>query len=90
MLYIVVERFKPDAAVEIYRRAEREGRLLPDGLNYIASWVDPEFRICFQLMQTENEGLFLQWTSRWNDLVDFEIVPVRTSAEAFQIIAPRL
>jgi hypothetical protein len=90
MLYIVVERFKPDAAVEVYRRAQQQGRMLPEGLEYIDSWVDLDFKTCFQLMRTENEDLFRQWISRWQDLVDFEIFPVRTSPEAFQAISPRL
>lgn len=87
---MVVERFKPDAAVEIYRRATTQGRLLPEGLEYVASWVDLEFNTCFQIMQTENPETFQHWVSRWEDLADFDITPVRTSAEAFQIIAPRL
>ncbi len=90
MLYMVVERFKPDAAVEVYRRAREQGRMLPEGLEYIDSWVDADFKTCFQLMRTENEDLFRQWVSRWQDLVDFEIFPVRTSLEAFQTISPRL
>jgi hypothetical protein len=90
MLFMVVERYKPGAAVEIYRRAQQRGRLLPDGLEYLDSWVDLDFKTCFQLMRTENEELFQQWVSQWQDLVDFEIVPVRTSAEAFQLISPRL
>lgn len=90
MLYMVVERYKPGAAVEIYRRAQEQGRLLPDGLEYVASWVALDFNSCFQLMQTDDEKLFDEWCSRWQDLCDFEIIPVRTSAEAFQVIAPRL
>ena len=90
MLYMVIERFKPGAAVEIYRRAKTQGRLLPEGLEYVASWVDLEFNTCFQLMQTEDERLFEVWRARWQDLGDFEIIPVRTSAEAFEAIAPRL
>jgi len=90
MLYMVIERFKPDAAVELYRRARARGRLLPEGLDYVASWVDLEFNTCFQLMQTEDETLFEPWCRQWRDLTDFEIVPVRTSAEAFEVIAPRL
>ena len=86
MLYLVIERFKPDAATEIYRRAREQGRLLPDGLEYVASWVDLDFTTCYQLMQTEQEELFQQWISRWQDLVDFELVPVRTGAEAAKIM----
>jgi hypothetical protein len=90
MLYMVIERFKDAGAVAVYRRAKEQGRMLPDGLEYVSSWVDPDFTICFQLMKTEDEVLFAQWMSNWSDLVDFEIIPVRTSAEAFQVIAPRL
>jgi hypothetical protein len=90
MLYMVIEKFKPGAAVEIYRRAKEQGRLLPEGLEYVASWVDLEFNTCFQLMETEEVSLFEVWRERWQDLGDFEIIAVRTSAEAFEVIAPRL
>jgi hypothetical protein len=90
MLYMVMERFKTPGAVEVYRRAKDQGRLMPDGLEYVSSWVDFEFTRCFQLMKTEDEGLLRVWTSQWADLVDFEIVPVRTSAEAMTAIEPRL
>jgi hypothetical protein len=90
MLYMVIERFKTPGAVEVYRRARDQGRLMPAGLEYVSSWVDLEFTVCFQLMNTEDEALFENWVSRWQDLVDFEIIPVQTSAEAMQAIAPRL
>ncbi len=90
MLYMVIERFKTIGAVEIYRRSRDQGRMLPEGLQYVSSWVDLEFTKCFQLMHTDRAELFDEWTSRWKDLVEFEIVPVRTSAEAMQIIGPRL
>jgi hypothetical protein len=87
MLYMVVERFKPGAAPRIYRRARERGRQLPAGLEYVDSWVDLDFARCFQLMRTENPSLFEQWIAAWSDLADFEIIPVRTSAEAAQAIA---
>jgi hypothetical protein len=90
MLYMVVERFKTPGALEVYRRARDQGRMLPEGLAYVSSWVDLDFTVCFQLMQTEDETLFEQWVSRWQDLVEFEIIPVRSSAEAMAAIAPRL
>ncbi len=89
MLYMVVERFKPGATVEVYRRAREQGRLLPDGLLYVSSWVDLDYTTCFQLMETEDETLLEQWIKNWEDLVEFEIVPVRTSAEASEF-APRI
>ena len=90
MLYMVIERFKPGAAVEVYRRFKAHGRMMPEGLAYVSSWVDHNFNTCFQLMETDNEVLFQEWISRWQDLGDFEIVPVRTSTDAAQVIAPRL
>lgn len=82
MLYMVIERFKDGAAVEVYRRARELGRQMPAGLEYVDSWVDLDFRRCFQLMRTEDFALFAKWTAAWQHLVEFEIVPVRPSAEA--------
>ena len=90
MLYMVIEKYKTAGAIEIYRRAATQGRMMPEGLEYVSSWVDLDFTSCYQLMRTENASLFDQWIDRWKDLVDFEVVPVRTSADAMQNIAPRL
>lgn len=90
MLYMVIEHFQPGCAPDIYRRFRERGRMAPEGLRYVASWVDLEFRRCFQIMETEDEALFARWTQHWSDLADFEIVPVRSSAEAAAAIAPRL
>ena len=79
MLYMVIERFKDAPA--IYKRFRENGRMMPDGLKYISSWIDRDFKTCWQLMETEDENLFEQWTDAWSDLMEFEIVPVRTSAE---------
>ena len=87
MLYMVLERFNEGAAPEIYRRAREQGRQIPDGLRYVASWVDLEFSRCFQLMETDDPSLFAHWMGQWSDLVRFEIVPVRSSAEAAAILA---
>ena len=90
MLYMIVETFRGGDAVPIYRRFRDRGRLAPDGLHYVSSWTSSDFRRCFQLMECEDRELLAQWISRWEDLVDFEIVPVMTSAEAADAIAPRL
>jgi hypothetical protein len=87
MLYMVVEKFKEGAAAQVYRRARANGRLLPEGLNYVSSWVDLDFKRCFQLMQTDDASLFAEWIREWSDLVEFEIIPVRTSAEAAAAIS---
>jgi hypothetical protein len=90
MLYMVIERFNDGAAPEIYRRARERGRLLPPGLEYVDSWVDLEYRRCFQLMRTDDPALFDVWMRAWSDLTSFEVVAVRTSAEAARSIAHRL
>lgn len=90
MLYMVIERFKSPGAVDVYRRARERGRMLPDGLKYVTSWVDLDFSTCFQLMETNHEQLFKERTGHWNDLVDFQIVQVRTSEEASQMMQSRL
>jgi len=82
MLFMVIEHFRPGSAPEVYRRFRERGRMAPEGLRYVASWVDMDYKRCFQVMETDDEALFKQWTANWSDLVDFEIVPVRTSAEA--------
>lgn len=85
MLYMVIERFKEGAAHGIYERLGEKGRMMPAGLEYLSSWIDLDFQICYQLMQTDNAALFPLWTAAWSDLMEFQIVPVRTSAEAAQI-----
>jgi hypothetical protein len=87
MHYMVIERFKDAPA--IYQRFRENGRMMPTGLEYISSWIDHDFKTCWQLMQTEDFALFDKWIENWRDLMDFEIVPVRTSAEAAQIMAAR-
>lgn len=90
MLFMVVEHFREGRAPDIYRRFRDRGRMAPDGVRYVASWVDLNFERCFQVMEADDESLLRQWTANWDDLVDFEIVPVRTSEEAAKAIAPSL
>jgi hypothetical protein len=90
MTYMVIERFRGGDALPVYRRFLDQGRLAPAGLTYVASWVTDDFRRCFQIMECEDRQLLVEWTARWEDLVDFEIIPVMTSAEAVAAIAPRL
>jgi Domain of unknown function (DUF3303) len=81
MRYMVIERYLEGPA-PVYARAAASGRMLPDGLRYLDSWVTEGLDQCFQLMETDDPALLLAWTERWRDLVSFEIVPVLTSAEA--------
>ena len=90
MLYMVVEHFRDGDALPVYRRLRDEGRLTPEGLGYVASWVTEDFRRCFQIMECDDVSLLAQWTARWEDLVEFEVIPVITSAEAVAAVAPRL
>jgi hypothetical protein len=90
MLFMVIEHFRPGLAPEIYRRFRARGRMMPAGVSYVSSWVDMDYRRCFQVMEAESEALLGQWTANWDDLAEFEIVPVRSSAEAAQAIEPQL
>lgn len=90
MLFMVIETFRPGRAPDVYRRFREQGRMAPEGVAYVTSWVDLEFHRCFQVMEAPNAPLLKQWTDNWDDLVDFEIIPVRTSAEAAAAIAPEL
>ena len=86
MLFMVVEKFKDRNARRGYRRAQEKGRMLPDGLHYVDSWVSSDFDRCFQLMKTEDTKLFHIWIEKWKDLVDFEVFQVVPSKEASKII----
>lgn len=79
---MVIEHFKNRDAAAVYRRFRERGRMAPDGLKYVDSWVEPNFDRCFQLMECDDPRLFEQWVAQWSDLVDFEIVEVITSKEA--------
>ena len=89
MLYMVIERFKPGAAPEIYRRLRAEGRHLAEGLDYVASWVDVDFATCWQIMRADDRAVLEGWCAAGKDLIDFEILPVRTSAEAAALMGVR-
>ena len=82
MTYMVIERFRGGDARPVYARFRERGRLAPDGLVYVASWVTADLTSCFQVMECEDPRLLSQWTSQWEDLVEFEILPVVTSDAA--------
>jgi hypothetical protein len=90
MLYMVVEHFKGQEALPVYRRFASQGRLAPHGLVYISSWVDEKFHRCFQLMETDDRNLLDEWIANWDDIVDFEVFPVMTSQEASAKLAASL
>ena len=82
MLFMVIERFREGDGAAVYRRFQEKGRMLPDGLRYVDSWVEVTGDRCFQVRECDDVRLFDQWVACWNDLVEFEIVLVRTSGEA--------
>jgi hypothetical protein len=85
MLFMVVEHFRDRNPRPVYERARENGRLVPDGLRYVSSWVEANFDRCFQVMECDDLALLMTWIAQWRDLVDFEVVPVVTSAEAARI-----
>jgi hypothetical protein len=90
VLYLIIEHFRNGDAIPVYRRFREQGRLAPQGLRYISSWVTDDLRRCYQIMECEDPALLRQWTDQWDDLVEFEVVPVITSTEAAARAATRL
>ena len=90
MHYMIVEHFRNGDPLPVYRRFRDQGRLAPEGLRYISSWVTEDLARCYQVMECEDPQLLAQWTARWADLIGFEIIPVMTSADAVAATAPRL
>ena len=79
--FIVIEHFKLNCLEEVYKRFHSKGRILPNGLFYLDSWLEKSGDRCFQLMETKNPALFAEWTKHWDDLVDFEIVELGEKAQ---------
>ena len=86
MLFMVIERFKNDSTKQIYYRSQEKGRMLPQGLKYIDSWIDINFNRCFQLMECDDLILFQEWILQWQDLVEFEVIPVVPSKETSEMV----
>ena len=90
MLYMIVEHFKNQDPTPVYRRFRDRGRLLPEGLEYVSSWVDEKLERCFQLMETQHPELLNEWIANWSDIVEFEVYPILSSKEAADKISARL
>lgn len=86
MLFMVIEKFKNGNAGAVYRRSREKGRMLPDGLRYVDSWVEATLGRCFQLMECDDPRLFQQWVMNWQDLIEFEVVPVVPSKQTAETI----
>jgi hypothetical protein len=90
MLFMIVERFRGADPVPVYRRFRDRGRMAPDGLTYLGSWVTDDLSTCYQVMACSDRRQLDEWMANWKDLVDFEVAVVVTSAEASAQLAPRL
>ena len=88
MLFMVIERFKDGDFKAIGDRLRRNGRMLPEGVVYLASWIDSPNSRCFQIMEASDRESLNPWIAAWNDLVDFEVVPVQTSADFWETVQP--
>ena len=82
MLYMIIEHFKNRDPLPVYQRFRERGRLAPEGLQYVSSWVDEKLERCFQLMETDDISLLNEWIANWSDIVEFEVYPVISSKEA--------
>jgi Protein of unknown function (DUF3303) len=82
MLYMVIEHYKNGDPAPVYRRFRKHGRMAPEGLKYVSSWVDQSLATCYQVMETADRALLDLWITRWQDIVDFEVHPVMSSKEA--------
>lgn len=89
-LYMIVEHFKNKDAAAVYRRFRDKGRMAPEGLTYVSSWVDENFERSYQVMETDDRQSLELWMANWRDLVEFEVYPVITSQEAAERIRRRL
>jgi hypothetical protein len=87
---MVVEKFKNHDPLPVYRRFRERGRIAPEGLRYINSWVDENLACCFQLMESEDRALLEEWMNHWRDITDFEVFPVLTSEEAAARVSSKL
>ena len=90
MLFMVIERFKNRDAKAVYRRFRDRGRGAPEGLKYVGSWIEANFDRCFQLMECDDPRLLQQWIIQWQDLIEFDIVPVVPSQQTVETVTPML
>lgn len=90
MQFMVIERFRNQDARAIYRRLRERGRMMPEGLKFVSSWVAADLGRCFQLMEADDATLFQRWIVGWSDLMAFEVVPVTTGASTAEALGDQL
>jgi Protein of unknown function (DUF3303) len=81
MLFLVIEHFKNNDPGPVGARFKQKGRMMPEGLVYVSSWIDPATARCFQVMESPRRELLDEWISHWDDLVEFEVIPVVSSSD---------
>ena len=79
---MVIEKFYPGKVKLLYERFDKKGRLLPEGVNYVNSWIDENITICYQLMESDTAEKIHRWIENWIEFAEFEVIPVITSAAA--------
>jgi len=90
MLFMVIERFRNRDAKAVYARFRDQGRMAPEGLTYVGSWIEANFDRCFQLMECDDARLLQDWILAWGDLADFEIIPVVPSKDTADVVGKHL
>lgn len=90
MLFMVIEKFRNQNAKSVYRRFHEKGRLMPEGLTFVSSWVAADLGRCFQVMACDDVALLQRWAAAWSDLVEFEIVPVTAGKDTADALAEQL
>ena len=90
MLFMVIEHFRGQDAKSVYRRFREKGRLMPDGITFVDSWVQADLARCFQIMSCDDITLLQRWVAEWSDLVQFEIVPVVQGKETGAALSAQL
>ena len=90
MRYMIIEHFRHGDPLPVYRRFRDQGRLAPDGLRYVDSWVTHDLAHCYQVMECDDVALLQEWVLNWGELMDIEIVPVTPSAVMRDVVTPFL
>jgi len=82
MQYMLIERFRPGKVKDMYQRFSEKGRMLPDGVTFVGSWINESVTVCYQVMEAESLEKLQIWIDNWKDYTEFEVIPVISSAEA--------
>jgi len=84
--FMVIETYNAEQLKDLYLRFESKGRMLPKGLHYLDSWINEDLSCCYQIMESDSIEKVKKWANQWNDLINFEIIPIISSETAMKII----